>query len=69
MLGVKIAEFMKLLDKALVTIVRAVGKTKTIAKKSAVGLMLSIKLSTGYNFDYGSIDFVKKALKFNNTRN
>jgi hypothetical protein len=64
--GAKIAEFMKTLDKALVTIVRAVGKTKTIAKKSAVGLMLSIKLSTGYDFDYGSIDFVKKALKFNN---
>lgn len=64
--GAKIVEIIKALDNAVATLIKAVCKTKTLAKKTAAGLMLSIKLSTGYDFDYGSIDVVKKAIKFNN---
>ena len=58
---------MKTIDKAAVTVINAFSKVGRKMKLSVAGLMLSVKLSTAYDFDFGVFDAVNKAIKFNNT--
>ncbi|MFO0356405.1 MAG: fibronectin type III domain-containing protein [Sphingobacteriaceae bacterium] len=64
--GAKIAQIISEVDKTGLILIKNLSKLSGSVEKTSAGIMLYIKLSTGNDFTLGTIDKLRKAIKFNN---